>query len=206
MSDLGERLERAHLMPAGPAQVAAIEEAVREADAEGLTNLQYRGRLQATVAYHHSAESAKAFDTFSWCLAAYDRGDGDPEYDMNLCWQFKWMVSSLTKFPDVPLDRTYAVLDDMERLYRLAGQSMNPVHQHRELVAEHIGDVATADEQYQLWCAARARRRVRLRWLRAHLPVVLPGLARPRRGSRGPCAAGAQWRVDLLGAAAGHSH
>jgi tetratricopeptide (TPR) repeat protein len=152
--ELAERLDEIAQLPFGRAKIAAVEEVLRQIDAQGSPRLQYVGRLLATGAYQHSGEPAKAFVTFSWCIAAYDRGEGDEEHDHQLFWAFKWIVSSLTLFPEVPLDRTYAVLDDMERRYQLAGHTMNPVHQYRETVAQHVGDVETADEQYRLWCAA----------------------------------------------------
>jgi tetratricopeptide (TPR) repeat protein len=151
--ELADRLDQVGRMPYGRGQVAAIEELLRHVDASGIDRLKYVTRLLATTAYQYGGEPAKAFVTFSWCLAAYDRGEGDPAQDHHLFWYFKWMVSSLTMFPEVPLDRTVGVLDDMERRYRLAGHSMNPVHQHRRLVAQHIGDRETAAEQYRLWCA-----------------------------------------------------
>jgi len=151
--ELADRLDQVGRMPYGRGQVAAVEELLRHVDAAGSDNLKYVTRLLATTAYQYGGEPAKAFVTFSWCLAAYDRGEGDPAQDHHLFWYFKWMVSSLTMFPEVPLDRTYGVLDDMERRYRLAGHTLNPVHQHRRLVAQHVGDRETAAEQYRLWCA-----------------------------------------------------
>lgn len=151
---LGERLSAAWGMPYGRGQIAAVEDVIRHADAQNFAELQYASRMLATQAYTFGGEPAKSFVTFSWCLAAHDRGDADPGFDHELYWQFKWMGNALTKFPEVPLARTYAALDDMERRYRLGGHSMNPVHQYRSIVAQHIGDVAGADEQYRLWCVA----------------------------------------------------
>jgi tetratricopeptide (TPR) repeat protein len=150
---LREKLAAAEAMPYGRAQIAAVEHVQRHVDAQNIAELQFQTRMLATSAYTYGGEPAKAFVTFSWCLAARDRGEGDG-YDHELHWQFKWMVNAMTRFPEIPLERTYAVLDDMERRYRLAGHTLNPVHQHRELVARHVGDADTAAEQYRLWCAA----------------------------------------------------
>jgi tetratricopeptide (TPR) repeat protein len=149
---LREKLAAAEAMPYGRAQVAAVEHVLRHVDAQNLAELQYQTRMLATTAYTYGGEPAKAFVTFSWCLDAHDRGEGGQDHE--LYWQFKWMVNAMTRFPEIPLDRTYAVLDDMERRYRVAGHTLNPVHQRRELIARHIGDADTAAEQYRLWCAA----------------------------------------------------
>ncbi len=59
----------------------------------------------------------------------------------------------LTLFPEIPLDRTYAVLDDMERRYKAGGHSLQAVYHYRNVVARHVGD-GTADEWYLKWRAA----------------------------------------------------
>jgi tetratricopeptide (TPR) repeat protein len=151
---LRERLGAAWRMPYGRGQIAAVEEVIRHADAQGLAELRFAARMLGTSAYTFGGEPAKAFMTFSWCLATYDRGESDHDYDHDLFWHFKWIVNALTNFPEVPLDRTYAALDDMERRYRVAGHSLNPVHQYRTVVARHVGDKETAAEQYRLWGAA----------------------------------------------------
>lgn len=151
--EVQEKLSTAWHMPYGRAQIAAVEDVIRHADALGLAELQYAARMLATEAYTHGGEPAKAIVTFAWCLAVHDRGDADPGFDHGLHWQFKWMVAKPANFPEIPLDRAYAMLDDMEERYRRAGYTLNPVYQHRELIARHVGDVDTAEEQYRLWCA-----------------------------------------------------
>lgn len=143
-------------MPYGSAHIAAAEEAIRHADALGDTHLSFHARMAATPAYQHGGEPAKAFVTFSWCLAEYDRtpaeyGADDAEL---LRWYFKYVISSLTKFPEVPLDRTFAVLDDMQRRFTVGGHSLHAVYQYRWVVANHLGADADADEWYAKWCAA----------------------------------------------------
>ena len=139
--------------PYGAAQIALADEAIRRADALGDPDLRFEARLAGTEAYQMGGEPAKTFVTFSWCLAEFDRDPRrfGPREDSLLRWYFKWVVSSLTRFPEVPLSRTHAVLDDMERRYRLGGHSLQAVHQHRWLVANHIGDADAADEHFRKW-------------------------------------------------------
>jgi len=151
---LWDRLWATQRLSHGKGRIAALETVIREADAQGSPGLRYAARIFITSAYAQGGEPAKAFVPFSWCLAVHDRGEADPHWDHNLYWFFKFMVSSMTGFPEVPLERTYAALDDMERRYRLAGYTMNPVHQYRSRVARHIGDRETAAEEYRLWSAA----------------------------------------------------
>jgi len=143
-------------LPDGPGQIAVAEEAVRLADALGDTGLAFDARMLATSAYHRGGEPAKSFVTFSWCVTEFDADPGarDVTDDRLLRWFFKYVVSSLPKFPEIPLERTRAVLDDMERRYRTGGHSLHAVYNLRWLLARHVGDEAAADGWYERWCAA----------------------------------------------------
>ncbi|HSK96804.1 MAG TPA: hypothetical protein VK891_09325, partial [Euzebyales bacterium] len=152
---VSELLEDARDMPYGAAKTLLVEEAVRAADAAGDADLAFEARMELVEAYQFGAEPGRSFVPFSWCVAAYDADpDRHAEHLHSLLWDFKWMVGNLTDFPEIPLDRTYAVLDDMERRWRDGGHSLHAVHRYRELVAAHVGDVATELEQFRLWCAA----------------------------------------------------
>lgn len=153
VDELWELLREANGMPYGSAQIALVEQVLRHADAAGDRELAFTSRMLATTAYTYGGEVAKSFVTFSWCLADFDR-DPAPFHrgqTHTLLWHFKTMVSALTKFPEVPLERTYAVLDDMERRYREGGHSMQAVYKHRFVVARHVGADAEADEWYERW-------------------------------------------------------
>ncbi|MEO3775820.1 hypothetical protein ABGB16_02995 [Micromonospora sp. B11E3] len=155
MSDdeLWRMLHEVSAMPFGAGQVAAVEQLLRRADAGDDRHLAFAARMQATTAYVYGGERAKSFVTFSWCLAEFDR---DPQpyhrrYSHQLLWHFKYMVNAMLKFPELPLDRTYAVLDDMERRYRDSGHSLQAVYKHRYRVADHVGDAEAAERWYRLW-------------------------------------------------------
>ncbi|GID32737.1 tetratricopeptide repeat protein [Paractinoplanes brasiliensis] len=153
--ELWELYEQARVLPHGAAQIALVEEVIRHADAIGDPRLAFTSRLLATNAYTYGGEPAKAFVTFAWALADFDRNPG-PHHahgKHTLLWHFKTMVNAMTNFPEIPLDRTRAVLDDMERRYREDGHSMQAVYKHRYLVATHIGS-PEADEWFARWQAA----------------------------------------------------
>lgn len=154
LSELRDRLTGAWVLPYGRAQIAAAEELIRQIDAQRWDHLRYPARMLATHAYVWGGEPAKAYVTFSWCCAAYDRGQSDPSYDEDLYWQFKWLIGRMLDFPELSLGQLRAALDDMQRRYRLAGHTMGPVHQLRMRLARHLGEVAMGEEQYRLWRAA----------------------------------------------------
>ena len=87
--------------------------------------------------------------------AEYDRHpDRYQNWYSLLLWHFKYVVSRADHVPGGSLDRTYAVLDDMQRRYQAGGHSLHAVYQYRWLVAEHIGDRQAADDWYAEWFTA----------------------------------------------------
>ncbi|GAB3148386.1 hypothetical protein GCM10027290_33030 [Micromonospora sonneratiae] len=151
--ELWRRFSQAANMPYGAGQIAAVEQLIRQADAAGDAHLAFATRMLGTNAYVYGGEPVKSFVTFSWCLADFDRSPQPhhQRYAHNLLWHFKYMVNALLNFPEVPLDRTYAVLDDMERRYREGGHSLQAVYKYRHRVARHLGDDEQAEEWYRKW-------------------------------------------------------
>ncbi|NEA34164.1 hypothetical protein [Streptomyces sp. SID13031] len=153
--DLVDRLHRAQSAPYGKARSALLEDVVRRADAAENQELAFYSRLSLVSAYVMGGEARKSLVPFARCVADWD---AEPErysdHTQTFLWTFKYAPSTLSKFPEVPLAQTHAVLDDMERRWRTGGHSMHAVHQHRWLVANHVGDVETAAEQYRLWSTA----------------------------------------------------
>lgn len=148
---LREAFRAAMAMPDGTVKFDALDSAIRQADAEGQERLAFEFRQTAIQPYHFGGDHRRAFLAFSQCLAAFDRDPSiaEPYAEHGLLWKFKWMVSTLTEFPDIPLARTYAVLEDMQRRYLRGGYSLHAVHQRRCQVAVHVGDLAQAETSYQ---------------------------------------------------------
>ncbi|MEU4692077.1 tetratricopeptide repeat protein [Actinoplanes sp. NPDC023714] len=154
--ELWDLLNQAHELPYGAAQIALVEQVLRHVDTAGDPALAFYSRLLATTAYMYGGEPVKSFPIFSWCVADFDRKPAPyhERWTHNLLWLFKNMVSMLTKFPEIPLARTHAVLDDMERRYREHGSGMQAVYKHRYLVAQHVGDTDEAQAWFEKWQAA----------------------------------------------------
>jgi tetratricopeptide (TPR) repeat protein len=154
IEDVYALMTRAQELPYGEARTVLVEDALRRAEAAGDEVLAFRVRVRLTDAYQFGGEPAKAFATFGRTLAEHDRDPGRFDEPLVLLWQMKAVVSSLTKFPEIPLDRTRAVLDDMERRYRAGGHSLQAVYRRRHIVARHLGD-PSADEWFAKWRAAQ---------------------------------------------------
>lgn len=151
-----ELIHRSWNTPDGPGRIALAEQAMLHAEANGDPDIAYRARVAATSAYHQGGEPSKAMMTFARCLADYD---ADPsrrsaEDERLMLWQFKFVVSGMLSFHEIPLDRTQAVLDDMERRYRAGGHSLHAVYAYRHSVAAHLGEATTVDYWYRMWDTA----------------------------------------------------
>ncbi|PSK98094.1 hypothetical protein CLV63_106142 [Murinocardiopsis flavida] len=146
---------QADRMPYGRAKTMLREEALRLAPAQGATPMEvFWLRMDLTSAYSYGGEPAQALGNFSRCLSLFD---ADPAtYGAaaagRLRWHFKWMIGNLLEFPQIPLDRITATVDDMERRYREGGHSLQAVHGRRMRLAQHIGDTEAAAHYYELWC------------------------------------------------------
>lgn len=154
--ELWDLLGQAQDLPYGAAQIALVDQLLRHVDTTDDASLKFSARLFATTAYIYGGEPVRAFPTFSWCVADFDRNPS-PYHERwmhNLLWLFKNMVHSMTRFPELPLERTYAVLDDMERRYRESGHGLQPVFKHRYLVAQHVGLIEESEEWFRKWQAA----------------------------------------------------
>ncbi|WP_339155439.1 hypothetical protein [Actinomadura luteofluorescens] len=151
--DVYALMARSQELPYGEARTVLIEDALRRAEAAGDEVLAFHVRVRLTDAYRYGGEPVKAFATFSRTLADHDRDPVRFDETHSLLWQMKAVVSSLTSFPQIPLDRAYAVLDDMERRYKAGGHSLQAVYHYRNVVARHIGD-GSAHEWFVKWRAA----------------------------------------------------
>ncbi|WP_346121389.1 hypothetical protein [Nonomuraea roseola] len=151
MADVEEMLDQAREMPYGEARSILLEQALKAAAHD--RELAFEVRLELTEAYQYGAEPAKSFATFSRSVAEYDADPGrwSDWHTYSLLWQFKWIASDMRRFPEIPLQRAYDALEEMERRYTQAGYGSHAIHTQRTYVAEHIGDRAAADEWFHRW-------------------------------------------------------
>ncbi|MFI0419814.1 hypothetical protein [Spongiactinospora sp. 9N601] len=151
--EVHELIQRAAGTPYGQAKTAVLERALGLAEALRDRDLALQVRLDLTSAYQHGAEPAKSFATFTRCLAEYDAepgrfGEWETHY---LLWQFKWITSSMIRFPEVPLRRAQDALTEMESRYQKAGAGLHAVYAQRCYLAQHLGDKEAADEWFHRW-------------------------------------------------------
>ncbi|MBF8189164.1 hypothetical protein ITP53_26215 [Nonomuraea sp. K274] len=154
--DVQALLSEAGSLPYGEARTVLVERAVHEAEARREPGATVEARLALIAAYQFGGEPVKSFATFSRCLADYDAEPGRFEewQAHRLLWQYKWIMSDLRRFPEVPLPRALDALDDMERRFRQAGDLLHAVYAERCAMALHLGDDAGVAEWFHRWRTA----------------------------------------------------
>ncbi len=152
--ELDELARAAYALPYGRARSALLEQTVARADAEGEDLAAFRYRIDLAFGYSQGGEPRLSFAPFARCVADLD---ADPQrygqLQHSLLWGYKAIVHSMTYFPEIGLAQTQAMLDEMERRYVAAGYGLHAVHEHRWIVAHHVGDLEAAAGHFRAWSA-----------------------------------------------------
>lgn len=141
-------IDDAEGLPHGRSQVDLLEEAVALADSHQDEDLAYSTRFKLVEACLMASDDERMLVAFAWRLAHHDRDpDRFPEHE--ILWEFRWVVSSLTRFPDVSRAKIDEMQSDMAARYMKAGVSPRPFALMCRKMAIDMGDRARADEMNQ---------------------------------------------------------
>ena len=159
-AEVADLLSSAIDLPYSRARSTALEQAVAAADAcpdPEARQMRVRGRLALVGSYiYGGGEHPRMYTPFTWALRQFDAHpeDFDDYARHTLLWHFKDATIGMTAYPEVPLSRIDAALDDMERRYRALGQGLAPVLGARYGVAVRVHGHEAAAEAYAAWVAA----------------------------------------------------
>ncbi|WP_263119370.1 hypothetical protein [Cellulomonas sp. RIT-PI-Y] len=147
LDQANREISRVRQMPYGLAHTQAAEEQVKLVDAEGPDEAKAFALFTLIDAYQWGGEPERGYVPFAQLLRWWDQRpemfDADDRH--SLFWSFKWMVSGLADFPNVPAAQIERTLDDMERRYALAGNGMDAVALERFSWANRRGAPETED-------------------------------------------------------------
>jgi hypothetical protein len=149
-----ELLRRSEGLEWGPTRVMLAEEAVRLADRHGDAKLGYEARQVLIQAAVFSDLDERAVGPFTWCLAAQDRDPKRFPDGHTLLWQYKWIIGSADEWPQIPLERLHAMIDDMEARHRQAGFSARSAYRYRLGLAGLMHDAALGRTLFPKWRSA----------------------------------------------------
>ena len=126
-------------LPDGPTKVEVLHEAARVADAHNDVGLGFVLRKLIMSASLGGGLPEQMAVAFSWCLAHSDKYPEEiPPSDV--LWEFRWVISELPHFPQVPRQQIEDTIQDMVRRYRAAGSTLRPVHLLRTFTYTKMGD------------------------------------------------------------------
>lgn len=127
------RLRRLDRLPYGTARTAAAESIAREIDASGPASLQPEALLALVEAYTFDGHADRAIVPFAKALRLWDASPElfDEIDTRTLFWSFKWIAAAPAAHPQISATQAEALIDDMERRYRLAGLSLAAVEKIR---------------------------------------------------------------------------
>jgi tetratricopeptide (TPR) repeat protein len=149
-TDAYELWDKADEMPDGHGKILLLQEAARLADSQNDIELGYDIRNDIIEVGIFSGYPLDAIVAFSWCIAQFDKNpdEFDP-YD--LLWQYKWVLSNIDSFPEVPMDKIIELFEDMKKRYKEYGASMGPYYSIKCGFYQRIGEKARAEENFAKW-------------------------------------------------------
>lgn len=161
--DFEDLMMEAHGLPNGAAKLGLLEEAARIADINGMEEEAYEARAEIVEAATFCGYPMKALIAFSWQLGKFD---GNPErYDEEeLMWSYKWILGTISNFPEISREKIMELLEDFGRRFRSFGYSERSYLYYRFMLSMDLGDLeeatrclskfTAADSDYMSDCAA----------------------------------------------------
>lgn len=145
-----ELLMEADELPECPSKMALLEEAVRLADTHRDVALSDEVREELIQTATFAGYPEKALAAFTWRLAQADRA---PEVfpEARLMWAYKWIVGSLTSFPQITRQQIEEAFDDMTRRFQRSGYGMRSVYKLRWEAALDMGEPDEVHRYHRLW-------------------------------------------------------
>jgi hypothetical protein len=132
--------------------VSLLEEASRLADLHNDVDLGLRVRMRLVTAANWSGNYELCLTAFTWCLAKIDsRDDLRAKMEPNLLWYYKWIIDSLSDYPEVTREQLNTSLSDMTRRYERAGYGMHAIHKCRKEMLLSLGEYEAHREARLAW-------------------------------------------------------
>jgi hypothetical protein len=154
MAEPDDRLMRilaeARQMPDGVAKVELLNEAARMADATNDVESGFYIRKLLMGAALGGGLPEQMSVAFTWCVAQSDRRpDVIPAEE--ILWEYRWVISELPHFPQVPRQQIEDTIAEMIQRYRAAGSTLRPVHLLRLYTYTKMGDHEAATAARRDW-------------------------------------------------------
>lgn len=129
------------------------EELVHAADDLDADDLAFRTRLELVNTLDACGLHQGTFAPFAHALRIYDTAPAwlTAQDVRRLLWQYKWIVTHLVAYPQIPLDQLQDALEGMRRRYEAAGQGLGPVLGCAYVLRAHVDGRGAAEAEYDAW-------------------------------------------------------
>ena len=149
---VNQAVGRIRSMPYGIARTEAAEQEARRTEEEGPQECLAYALFALVESYVWGGEGAKAYVPFRRAMRLWDTSpelfdEGDRH---DFFWSFKWMVTGLVEYPEIPAAQISATVADMERRFAVAGNGMDAVAYAAFRWADHTGD-PDVDLAFSAW-------------------------------------------------------
>lgn len=175
-AELEAMLSSARALDLGEAQIAALEDVVRHADAGGFDQLAFSARRELADSCSNYGLWDRAFPLFSRCLSEYDSRpfQYSASEERSLRSWYTGIVQSMAEFPEISRAQLEDTLSDIERRFRAGGHTLRSVHQARQWIALLARDWEAEERAYHDWLAAGGGADTKDIWtFEAHLERLL---------------------------------
>ncbi|MCI4670605.1 MAG: hypothetical protein MRZ79_20895 [Bacteroidia bacterium] len=105
-----------------------------------------RTKLISTM-YHLYTNAEEEMANFAWLLQYEEK---NPSYFIthSVMWYYKWMANRLASIPSAPLDRIFAILEDMGKRYQERQYGLRPVYAKYKNLYLLMGEAEKATEYF----------------------------------------------------------
>jgi hypothetical protein len=148
--DIPRLLGEARELPDGTAKVELLNEAARIADSthDVETGFYLRKLIMGSALGGGLPDQMSV--AFTWCVSQSDRHP-DVIPSQEILWEYRWVISELPHFPQVPRQQIEDTIGEMVQRYRAAGSTLRPVHLLRMFTHTKMGDRTSAVAARRDW-------------------------------------------------------
>lgn len=152
-SDLDEKgfdelMDQALSLPDGDAKLAVLEQAIRVADTQEDIEQGFKAREELVELCTFYGYPLKALVAFSWLVGMKDKHP-DLLSGYSLLWKYKYILNSVTSFPEINRTQIENLLEDMRVCYAAEGYSDRTYYSYKKSVLLGLGEIEEAIECYK---------------------------------------------------------
>lgn len=148
-----QAIQHALEAPVGPERYSRAEAALDVAVAAGGFDNEFWARKTLVEAAYYVPGDPSLLTHYGWLRRALDTAGErlDDEDRISVLWLLKWAMTLVHRLPQVPLQTVIDTIEDVGAALARHGYTLRPVHEHRAMVAESLGQAPLVQEHLAAW-------------------------------------------------------